>query len=171
MLTRACTIAGREPEALAAMRALEVAAPHSPELARAREAGDAAEMRRAVLGRRLTLLDEVAREGGASAGAVAELRQLVKKLPDQPDYKAMLMFALMTQGDLTEALRLADELTAAEEVSHTVHFNVAQVYRAAGQPERAERHLRGAEQTAENDEDRADAAALRRLLEGQDRAG
>ncbi|MFC7266032.1 tetratricopeptide repeat protein [Streptomyces lutosisoli] len=170
-LTVAYSVTGRDDEASAVLRTLEEIAPHSPELDRARLSGPSAAATRAFGLRKLLLLDEVARSGGPSPATVEAIRELVKKLPDSPDYKAMLMFSVWVSGDLEEALRLADELTLIEDIPHNIHFNVAQVYWAAGRREEAERHLSAAEETALDDSDRADVTALRELLEGGDRAG
>jgi thioredoxin-like negative regulator of GroEL len=65
----------------------------------------------------------------------------------------------MTRGELAEALDLADALIA-ESDTHTSHFNVAQVYWANGDPERALQHVARAFELAANQDEQQDVLNL-----------
>ena len=114
------------------------------------------------------LLETVTRGGPQAHAALNSLRQLVLRHPDNEYYRHALMFGLMANNDLAEALTQAEMLAGRPDPTHERHFNVAQAFWFGGDRQRAHEHFALAHELAETDEERQDVVSMLEYLREQD---
>ncbi|WP_125788037.1 tetratricopeptide repeat protein [Amycolatopsis sp. WAC 01375] len=95
--------------------------------------------------------------------AMVGLREMLKSFPANREYLGMLMFAEHIHGESVRASAIAEKLEASRDLTHSEHFNMAQVFWSHDQP-RGERHLLAAYDKAADDGERRDVDELRALL-------
>jgi len=109
---------------------------------------------------RATSLFELAIARGPEAeAALVELRQLVRCVPSNRDYRGFLMFAEHVNGNVARAMALAELQDGEVDLSHAEHFNVAQVFWQQDEA-RGRRHLSAAYEKASTDEERRDVEEM-----------
>ncbi|MFC8721050.1 hypothetical protein [Kitasatospora sp. NPDC057198] len=148
-----------------AVRRLEQVRPDSPVLRVVREMyhDDPALARREAEHHRRTQ-DLIMRTVRGDQGAEAQVRDLHRHFPRNPEYRIALMMAARNRLDRDEALRHADELAAGWDGEHRVHFHVAQVYWWTGDRPRTYQHFARALATAADARDRADVYEMMQAI-------
>ncbi|MDA3645056.1 tetratricopeptide repeat protein [Saccharopolyspora indica] len=150
------------------LRQLEQADPNSlvlREFTRSGRDADHAELA-ATLRARIIELFEIAvdlEQRPEADAAIVGLREMLKSFPANREYLGMLMFAEHIHGESAQASAIAEKLEASVDLTHSEHFNMAQVFWSHDQP-RGERHLLAAYDKAANDDERRDVDDLRALL-------
>ncbi|NIE59626.1 MULTISPECIES: tetratricopeptide repeat protein [unclassified Burkholderia] len=89
--------------------------------------------------------------------ALADLRHIVEQYPQNPDYRMHYAFALMVSGDREEVARQAYLLYDVDEPSHSLHFNIGQIFYYIGDHVKGRAHLELAARYATNEQERSDA--------------
>jgi hypothetical protein len=89
--------------------------------------------------------------------ALSDLRRIVEQYPQNPNYRVNYDFARMVIGDREEAARQAKILDTADELSHSFHFNLGQIFYYSGDPVKGRAHLELAAKYANDEQERHDA--------------
>ena len=113
------------------------------------------------------LLREVSRGGPAGHAALNSLRLLVQRDPANEYFRETLMFGLMANANLAEALTQAEMLEARPDPTHERHFNIAQAFWFCGDRQRAHEHFQRAYDLAGTDEERQDVVSMLEYLREQ----
>ena len=94
------------------------------------------------------------------SASLKELRKMVGKFGQIPEYRKNYAFALTMAGRYEEARREAEILAGMAGDSHNLHFHIGQVFSACADKARARHHLELALQLSNTDEDRRDTLQL-----------
>jgi tetratricopeptide (TPR) repeat protein len=89
--------------------------------------------------------------------ALSDLRRIVEQYPQDADYRVHYGFALMVIGDREEAARQAKILDSVDEPSHSLHFNLGQIFYYCGDRVKGRAHLELAAEYAKDEQERSDA--------------
>jgi tetratricopeptide (TPR) repeat protein len=146
----------------ATLQELERIAPDSPILDDIRQAvPDEAWFRDEMLHRTGVLLSQAASpDRELAAAAIADLEQIVRQFPANPNYRSAYAMALAMTGRHSEALRQAERLEAEPIDTHGLHLTLGQVFAAVGHRERAKQHFQLALELTESEEERDDTTRL-----------
>lgn len=114
----------------------------------------------------MSLMETCTSRDDPHAGSALEaLRDLATANPEDDLVLHVLAMCHLSRGEVDAAIRAARELADRPEPSHERHFNLAQTY-ATLDPSLRDHHLAAAYALADDDEERADALALRDHLLG-----
>jgi len=145
----------------ATLKELEAIAPDAGVLQLLRNVDDAsaAQERQRREQRADALLGQVlqAEDPALKRAALEDLRQIVNLYPTNPSYRLNLAFGLCIIGECTEAIQHAERVEPVIGESHSMHFNIGQIFWLCGDPVRGRHHLELAEQFAADDTERQDA--------------
>lgn len=97
--------------------------------------------------------------------ALIDLQRIVEQYPQNTDYRVHYGFALMVMGDRGEAERQARILDSVDEPSHSLHFNLGQIFYYCGDRVKGRAHLEFAAEYANDEKERSDAWKLISELE------
>lgn len=142
------------------LRELEDVAPNSTVLRAFAVTGqDAAEHFEAMQARVVSLFEVAIAGGPETEAALTELRRLARTAPRNREYRGYLMFAEHVNGNVAQAMAMAEVQDSETDLSHAEHFNVAQVFWRQDET-RARRHLAAAYEKASTDEERRDVEEI-----------
>ncbi|MFD4508738.1 tetratricopeptide repeat protein [Streptomyces sp. NPDC058457] len=120
---------------------------------------DAAHHFKTMRARATALFELTITRGPETEAALTELRAIVRQAPENREYRGLLMFAEHVNGNVAQAMALAELQDARTDLSHAEHFNLAQVF--WGQDEaQGRRHLTAAYQKASSAEERRDVEEM-----------
>jgi tetratricopeptide (TPR) repeat protein len=96
--------------------------------------------------------------------ALAELRLVARNSPRNREFRGMLMFGEYVNGNMAQAVALAESLAAEPDLSHGEHFNIGQVFWSHDE-ERGRAHLAAAYDKASTEQERRDVDEIIAMLE------
>lgn len=151
------------------LRQLEVVAPNSAVLAafaRSRKAADRESKARREKAESLFQVAITRLRTPEADAALAALRQFVRRAPRSRYFRGMLLFGEYLNGNLAQAVALAEALEAEPGLSHEEHFNIGQVFWHHDE-ERGRAHLAAAYDKAATEQERRDVDEVIAMLERQ----
>ena len=170
LLAKALLMAGDRTRLDEVLQNLERIAPHSSVMEAfrlGRDGEDLSESANERIQKVWQLIELALSDTDSAAAAAEELQRLSKTNPRDLFSRVGVMMVALISGDQQEAEKLADGLAAEEYLGHLEHFHIAQVYWENAR-DRAYHHLALAYETASDDSDRQDVAALLHRLEASD---
>ena len=144
------------------LKELEVVAPDSPVLQYFESIDDdTIREYRQQMDQRIQELMERANlpDPALQTAAVRELHNLVSLYPANFDYHMAYAFALNFAGRDAEAIQQGEEMEPFAGESHSIHFNLGQLFWLSGDATRGQQHLDLAVQYAQDEQERQDALA------------
>ena len=151
------------------LRQLEVVAPYSPALTAFARSGKATDRESEAWREKAESLFHVAvtrLRTPEAEDALAALRQFVRRAPRSRKFRGMLMFGEYMNGNMAQAVALAEALEAESGLSHEEHFNIGQVFWHHDE-ERGRAHLAAAYDKAATEQERRDVDEVIAMLDRQ----